>query len=313
VKSKLSVISALLLTSPLLAGEVPAEISAVESALSAARAACGGISGEISKISRISIANTATTAVGTAASGGALAAGIKKSEEDLEIERLEKLICERGGCSPENVEAMSDADFFNNILQPMAEIAELQERIEKSKKLGNWRTGLLAGGTAASIGSSIMAGLNTNQSELAQQTSTCNQIIALLGRNLSELKAAGISPMKNPLLIQISKVVDNCQPINADEIEKIETRMKAVMGTSIAGAAVGAVGIGTSAAANTDKVRNDNSDAGKKKEKKLNTTANVMAGLGAGAGLIGTGFNISLITLTNKLIKRAERCEDALK
>jgi hypothetical protein len=41
----------------------------------------------------------------------------------------------------------------------------------------------------------------------------------------------------------------------------------------------------------------------------LNTTANVMAGANVATGVVETGLNISLINLTKKLIKNAERCE----
>ena len=101
-------------------------------------------------------------------------------------------------------------------------------------------------------------------------------------------------------------------------IEKIENRMKGVMGTSIAGTVIGGVGVGTSAAANSDKYMDlenkvNLSESDKKKEHALNTTANVMAGANVATGAVETGLNISLITLTKKLIAAAERCEETLK
>ena len=88
------------------------------------------------------------------------------------------------------------------------------------------------------------------------------------------------------------------------------------MGTSIAGAAIGAVGVGTSAAANSGKYMDNKinmSEEDRKKEKALNTTANVMAGANVATGAVETGLNISLITLTKKLMESAGRCEDILK
>ena len=55
------------------------------------------------------------------------------------------------------------------------------------------------------------------------------------------------------------------------------------------------------------------SDADKKKEKALNTTANVMAGAHVVTGAVETGLNISLISLTKRLMQSAQRCEDILK
>jgi hypothetical protein len=64
--------------------------------------------------------------------------------------------------------------------------------------------------------------------------------------------------------------------------------------------------------ANTDKIRNDNSDAGKQTEKTLNTISNVAAGTNIATGIVGTGLNISLITLTRDLMRTAQNCEDTL-
>ena len=99
--------------------------------VNATRLACSGISDEISQVSKISKVNTAVTATGTVASGGALAAGIAKSREDKEIEQLVKQICDAGGCIPEGVKAMSLENFFNNVMGPMAQIAELQKKLER--------------------------------------------------------------------------------------------------------------------------------------------------------------------------------------
>ena len=105
---------------------------------------------------------------------------------------------------------------------------------------------------------------------------------------------------------------NDCGTLQISDVEKIEKRMTAVFGTSIAGATIGAVGTGTSIVANTDKIRNDNSDAGKQTEKTLNTISNVAAGTNIATGIVGTGLNISLITLTRDLMRTAQNCEDTL-
>ena len=94
------------------AGEIEDAVRNAEEIFEATRITCSGISDEISKVSNISKANTAVTAVGTAASGGALAAGIAKSQQEKEIEALIDKMCKAGGCTAEGVEAMSDEDFF---------------------------------------------------------------------------------------------------------------------------------------------------------------------------------------------------------
>lgn len=293
--------------------------------LESVQIACGGISQELSQISGISIANTAVTATGTVAAGGALVAGIKKEKTDQENAEILAKMCANNRCDPDTVENMSDAEFTEKVLpyliaaieevykdDLMALRAEQMQKTEQSKKLGNWRTWLLAGTTTTNIASAVLSGLNRDQSDLIQHISVCNELVAKLRDMRTTLQRMGVSPMENPISGQLNDAVDWCGQINVADVEKIEKRMTAVMGTSIAGAAIGVAGVGVSAAANSDKIRNDNSDAGKSKETKLNTAANVMAGANIATGAVETGFNISLITLTKKLLKNAQMCEELL-
>lgn len=292
-------------------------VKSAEQIFEATRIACSGISDEIGRVANISKANTAVTAVGTVAAGGALVAGIKKSQEEQEIEELIAKMCASGGCSAEGVNAMSNEQFLMNVLQPMAQIAELQQKIDKSKKMGNWRTGLMVGTVGTNLASAIMSGVNTNQSDLIQHISACNEIVKSIPDMENELRKAGINPNEHIVVKKLSNVRTWCNQININDIEKIEKRMKGVMGTSIAGTAIGVVGVGTSAAANSDKYMDAANkvrltEEEKKKEHALNTTANVMAGANIATGAVETGLNISLITLTKKLMDQASRCEEVL-
>ena len=318
IMKKILVILSVIITTPVLATETQDVISGAEQIFEAARITCSGISDEIGRVANISKANTAVTAVGTVAAGGALVAGVKKSQEEEEIEKLIDKICKAGGCTADGVSSMSNEVFFNDVLQPMAEIAELQQRIERSKKLGNWRTGLMAGTIGTNLASAIMSGLNINQSDLVQHITACNEVIKSVQDMENELKRAGVNPNEYPIVKQLSGARTWCNQIDIKDIEKIEKRMKGVMGTSIAGTAIGVVGVGTSAAANSDKYMDVSakvrlSDEDKKKEHALNTTANIMAGANVATGAVETGLNISLITLTKRLMESAGRCEDVLK
>ncbi len=288
-----------------------------EQVFDAVHITCSGISDEIAKVTNISKANTAVTSVGTVAAGGALAVGIKKSQEENEIDRLIDEMCKNGGCTSEGVESMDNETFFETVIQPMAQIAELQERIDKSKKLGNWRTGLMAGTIGTNLTSAILSGININQSDLIQHISACNEAIKSITMIETELKTSGINPNENPIVKKLNNVNTWCNPIDISDVEKIEKRMKGVLGTSVAGTVIGAVGVGTSAAANSDKYMDVSnkvklSEQERQKEKTLNTTANVMAGANVATGVVETGLNISLITLTKRLIKQAELCEELL-
>ena len=283
----------------------------------ATRIVCSGLSDEISRVSNVSKINTAVTGVGTVAAGGALVAGVAKSNEEREIEALVDQICAKGGCNPESIRSMDLEQFYNDVITPMAEIAELQNKLDRSKKLGNWRTGLMAGTIGTNLASAIISGVNANQSDLIQHIEACNKAIKSLSNMSTKLKSADIDPFDNPIIQKINNAKTWCNQINVDDAQKIEKRMKGVMGTSIAGAVIGGIGTATSAAANSDKYmdadkRVNLTETEKQSVKNLNTTANIMSGANVGTGLVETGLNISLITLTKKMIRQAEQCEEAL-
>ena len=282
-----------------------------DSVLSMARSLCGGISNEISNVSGVAKVNTAVTGVGTIVGGGALYAGIKKSSVDSEIERLEQILCANGGCDAASVERMSPGEFMENVAEPLAEIAHLIQMKEQSKKLGNWRTGLLVGASATHVASAIMSGINKNQSELAQHISACNAAIEQLKNTKRQMLSNDAGAMNSSVYSKINSVINSCDAIDLADVAKIEKREKVVMGTSIASGAAAVTGAITSASANSPKVRADNSDAGKRREKSLNTASNVLAGVSMAGSGVSTGFNISLITLTKKMMERAEKCERA--
>lgn len=273
---------------------------------------CGGISDQLQHLKNVTTGNAVVSGVGTVAAGGALYAGLSKTQVDKEIERLQQQICDAGGCTEEGVAAMSDADFFEHVLTPMSQMAELMQQLQdaekKSVRLGNWRTGLMAGATATNITSAILSGVTRDQSELIQQIIACNNAIDAV----EHTSVSGLNPIENPIVQKLENIKTWCKDMDAKEIEKFETQQTVVMGTSIAGAVTGVAGTATSAAANTNKIRNDNTEHGRKKEKNLNTTANVMAGATTVLSGVSTGFNIASLSKINKIIKQAKLCEQAL-
>lgn len=271
---------------------------------------CSGISDKLQHLKNMTTGSAVVSGVGTVVAGGALYAGLSKTQIDKEIERLEKQICDAGGCDADAVAQMSADTFFNNVMLPMSKIAELQKQLadaeKRSKRMGNWRTGLMSGATATNITSAILSGVSRNQSDLIQQITACNNAIA----SVKNADVFGLNPIENPIVQKLNKITTWCADIDVVEIEKFEKQQTVVMGTSIAGAATGAAGTITSALANSKNVRNDKNE---KKEKNLNTTANVMAGTTTVLSGVSTGFNIASLTKINKIIKQAHRCEDALK
>jgi hypothetical protein len=292
-------------------------IKNAEEVYEATKIVCSGISDEIGRIANISTVNTVITGAGTAAATGALVTGIKKSAEEEEIEKLIQDMCDKGGCDAETIDKMSDEDFFNTVIKNFSKIADLRDKNNKSKKLGNWRTGLMAGTIGTNLASAIISGRNTDQSELIQQITACNDMTKAISNVGHELKTAGITAINSPIAKKLDNIKTWCNQIDVADIEKIENRMKGVLGTSIAGGAIGVAGTATSAIANSDKytdLNNKNSylESERKKEKKLNTATNIMAGANIATGAAGTVLNVSLITLAKKLIKNAQRCEEIL-
>jgi hypothetical protein len=85
------------------------------------------------------------------------------------------------------------------------------------------------------------------------------------------------------------------------------------MWSAVAGAAIGGAGVVTSAIANTDKTRDDNTDAGKKTEKNLNTASNVLAIGATAASATSTVFNAMQIAAIKRAEDAAVACEETLK
>lgn len=278
-------------------------LSDAEQTYRIAQEICVGISDEISEIRTLAGVNTGVTGVGTIAGGASVVVGLEKVDVDAEIEELEKYICDSGGCDPENIESMSEADFFENIIWPLVEINRLTELKEKSKKLGNWRTGLLAGAAATHVASAIMSGINAEQSDLIQRISACNNALDKLKNIAAQMKESGANPMEFPIIRKINLAADMCDRINIEDVKKIEVRENWVLGTSVVGGVAALSGVATSAAANSD----DISD--KEKQKKLNSASNVLGGISTVGSATATAFNISLLTLTKNMIKQALRCE----
>ena len=94
---------------------------------------------------------------------------------------------------------------------------------------------------------------------------------------------------------------------------EINKRAKGAMISSVVGATTGLAGTVTSAMANTDKIRDDNTDSGKQKEKNLNTAANVLSGATTVASGVATVFNATQISAIKKVVAVAEKCTGVLK
>ncbi|MBR5145423.1 MAG: hypothetical protein IKV34_02025 [Clostridia bacterium] len=293
-----------------------ADILPLNDALRATYTACVGIDDNLADLKKMAGINTAVTGVGTAVGAGATVVGLVKASKDKEVEvKLEKLreIEQRNP----DVEASDDEwDTFSASMQTQLsaakqEIEKYQAEIEKltkqSKSLGNWRTGLLAGNTATNVAGAIIAGNNKVDDDLQTQIDNCKKAVDELQRSMMQARFDGED------VSEAQQIVTACKEYNYVDISPINKRAKGAMISSVVGATTGLAGTVTSAMANTDKTRNDNTDAGKQKEKNLNTASNVLAGASTVASATATVFNATQISAIKKVATVASKCTEVLK
>ena len=293
-----------------------ADILALDDALRTTYSACVGIDESLSDLKKMAGINTAVTGVGTAVNTGATVVGIVKANKDKDVEiKLEKL----REIEQQNPGVMSSDDEWNAFSTAMdtqkesakQEIERYHAEIEKlnkqSKALGNWRTGLLAGGAATNVAGAIIAGTNKVDADLQTQIDNCKASVKNLRDSIMQARISGED------VSEANDIANACGEYDYVDISPINKRATGAMWSSIVGATTGAAGTVTSAIANTDATRNDNSAAGKQKEKNINTASNVLAGASTVASATATVFNATQISAIKKVANVAEKCTGVLK
>ena len=290
-----------------------AELS-LRDALRATYSACVGIDDELADLKKMAGINTAVTAVGTAAGAGATAVGLVKAGKDKQVEiELTKLreIETSGNFEESTIEdyeafiaGLDDPEIQKKAREQVEEINKLNRQ---SKNLGNWRTGLIAGATVTNVAGAIIAGTGQNTDDLQEMINNCTTATA----NLRD--AIGRAQISGEDVSEAREILGACDEYNYVDVSKIANRGKGAMVSSIVGGATGAAGTVTSAIANTDKTRNDNTDEGKQREKNLNTAANVLSGATTVASATATVFNATQISAIKKAASVAEKCTGVLK
>jgi hypothetical protein len=242
--------------------------------------------------------------------------GIVKASKDKQAEELERLIKELAEMEDDKESPTEDqiAEWgreFNQSFESSKSEKTLTEQLDKlnkqSKSLGNWRTGLLAGGTATNVAGAIIAGNNKVDNDLQTQIDNCKSAVKNLRDSIMQAKFNGED------ISEANTIADACKEYDYVDISPINKRAKGAMISSVVGATTGLAGTVTSAMANTDATRNDNTDAGKQKEKNLNTASNVLAGASTVASATATVFNATQISAIKKVATVAEKCTGVLK
>lgn len=180
-------------------------------------------------------------------------------------------------------------------------IEKLDELDKQSKNLGNWRTGLLAANTATNIAGAAIAGINKVDKDLEAQIKSCVSAVSDLRNSMMQARMDGVD------ITEAQTIADACDDYEMVDVSKINTRATGAMASSVVGAATGLAGTVVSG------VANDNTAAGKKQEKDLNTAANVLSIGATAASTTATIFNATQIAAIKKVATVSEKCTGVLK
>ncbi len=290
------------------------------------REVCGGISDELSDLKKMAGINTAVTSVGTVAGGVALGTGIAKAGVDKELAQkeseIDKLMKNAGFVKLETEDELlevlggmfgqTQTEIGKQIADSIAvrrdEISKLEQ---KSKNLGNWRTGMMATATAANIAGAVIGGNNRVKGDLKTQINGCLTSVKTLSNVRMQARMTG--DVSEAQLARAENIVSACEEWSMVDIGSINKKASGATISSGIGAGLGLAGTVTSAMANTDDVRSDNTASGKNKEKTLNTASNILAGGTTVASATATVFNATQIGAIKRAVETAEKCEGALR
>lgn len=282
------------------------------SALQGTYSACIGIDESLTDLKKMAGINTAITAVGTGLGAGAVVAGVKKSDVDAKIKSLNEDICKLGGCTKDGIDAASE-EQIGEIIKKLVEMNKLSEDADnelalhelqsqvgaeevQAKKLGNWRTGLLAGNTLTNVAGVVVAGKNKVGDDLQAQIDNCRAAVNNLKLVAMQAKLDGLD------VSEADKIVAACGEYDYVDVSKISNRGKGAMLSSAVGATTGVAGTIASVVANGNKTGKD-----------LNGTANALAGASTVASGVATVFNATQISAIKKVATVATQCTEVLK
>ena len=283
------------------------------------RTTCGNISAELNDMKKMAGITTAVTTVATVSGGVGFGAGVAKTKADKELSQTEQIVEELKAAGAKQVtslemfyETFADALGETGTVKGQDYAAQLRAKkdklMQKSKNLGNLRTGTLAVATATNIAGAVMSGTNKVKGDLKQQIDECLTAVKTLSNVRMQARMDGGATDTD--LARAENIIRACDAWTTVDITPINNRSKGATVSSGIGAGLGLAGTITSASANSDGVRNGD-DA--KREKNLNTAANVLAGGTTVASATATIFNATQINAIKRAATVADQCEGALR
>lgn len=290
-----------------------AAVSDLNTALQNTYRACVGIDESLSDLKKLAGINTALGVIGAVTTTSGTIVGALKAKTDSKAKSLEQLIKEIQDYqkSTPNVSdfdmkqfevefEMAFTDAEKNVKTHKSELEQLNE---KSKKLGNWRTGLVATGAATNIAGAIISVKNkSNTIGLERMVKNCLDATDVLSKQISQARINGDD------VNEAQQIYYACREYSTVDLNKLLNQNKGAMIASVVAGSAGVAGTITSVASNTDSVRGGD-DA---KEKNLNTASNVLAGTTAVASGVAVAFSASQIAAVKRIVSIAEKCEGVL-
>ena len=248
--------------------------NSLETAIVNAKSACSGISDAMLDLKKMAGINTAVTAVGTVTGGVALGTGIAKKNVDAEQRELEakvaKLVAEKSQIPIEQINIRNDIEFKQQIMAVVnghnvelsADAKRINELEQKSKMLGNIRTGTLAASTVTNIAGTVISANNKVDDDLETKINNCVSAI----KNLSKAKlSAKVEQTASETEInQADNIITRCRDWEVIDLKPINKRAKGATISSGIGIGTGTVGTITSAVANTDSTRHGDEEKEKR-------------------------------------------------
>ena len=272
--------------------------------------ACAGIDEGLADMKKMAGINTVVTGVGTGLAVGAAVAGFAKAKTDAEIAEMEEKLrqmAEEQDIDGQYITPGTASTYYAThgeevMSGSLASQSAIDEMTAKSKKLGNWRTGLMAGNTATSVAGAILAAKNRVSEDLQGQVDECIASVKLLQRAIAEAR------MRGDDVTEAQTIYSACREYEYVDLTPINKRAKGAMISSAVSAVTGGIGTVTSAMANSDSTRNGD----EQKEKNLNSASNALA-VGSGvASAAATVFNATQIAAIKKVASVSEKCTEVL-
>lgn len=306
---KLSFVLLALLTCPSYATVYDLDV-----AMNNVRTACSGINSKMDHLKLMAGINTGIGAVGTVTGAVALGTGIAKAQKDKEIDDLMAQIAKKLKEAPDSSEQDQVElieEFRKNWVDYSKQIDKesqdkLNELTEESKTLGNVRTGMLAANTATSVAGAVISSQNKANGSIKEAIDNCIVATDDLRESMMQARIDGRDTTV------AKRIVDACSGYKSADLSKINKLATGSMVSSSIGAVAGGVGTITSAVANTDATRKDDSKAGQAKEKNLNTASNVLSGVTTATSAVSTVLNGVQIATIKKVVSISESCEEEL-